>query len=77
VPTPTPTPVLSFEELLAEIPRYTVADNPRAVQGELDPAGQPARLVRLPNLPLLLLRPGRDAAEDRELAPPNVRAEDF
>ncbi len=68
-----PPPVL---ELLENIPRYTVADNPRGLQGELDLPGLPSALVRLPSLPLLL-RPGRDAAEDRELAPPNIRAEDF
>ena len=72
VPVRIPTP----EEQLANIPRYTVADNPRGLQGELDLPGLPTALVRLPSLPLLL-RPGRDAAEDRELAPPNIRAEDF
>ncbi|MES2711631.1 MAG: filamentous hemagglutinin N-terminal domain-containing protein [Pseudomonadota bacterium] len=73
---PPPVVVQTPQDFLATFPRYTVADNPRGLQRELDPAGQPAGLVRLPTVPLVL-RPGRDAAEDRELAPPNVRAEDF
>ncbi|HEY4253430.1 MAG TPA: hypothetical protein VGM87_19635, partial [Roseomonas sp.] len=60
------------------IPTYTVADNPAGVVGEVDPAGQPPAnpLVTIPVLPLDS-RPGRDTTEDRELAPPDVRAQDF
>jgi filamentous hemagglutinin family protein len=61
-----------------DIPVFTVADNPRGVMGELDPAGQPPAnpLVQIPALPFLT-QSGRDTSEDRELAPPNIRAEDF
>ncbi|MBR0669209.1 hypothetical protein GXW71_32970, partial [Roseomonas hellenica] len=60
------------------IPAYTIADNARGVLGELDPAGQPPAnpLVQLPVLPLSA-QPGRDTTEDRELAPPDIRAGDF
>ncbi|MBR0644457.1 beta strand repeat-containing protein, partial [Plastoroseomonas hellenica] len=61
-----------------DFPVFTVADNPRGVMGELDPAGQPPAnpLVRIPVLPFII-QSGRDTSEDRELAPPNIRAEDF
>ncbi|MBR0646217.1 beta strand repeat-containing protein, partial [Plastoroseomonas hellenica] len=61
-----------------DIPVFTVADNPRGLMGELDPAGQPLAnpLVRIPVLPFIT-QSGRDTSEDRELAPPNIRAEDF
>ncbi|MBR0667023.1 hypothetical protein GXW71_21865, partial [Roseomonas hellenica] len=61
-----------------DIAVFTVADNPRGVMGELDPAGQPPAnpLVRIPVLPFII-QSGRDTSEDRELAPPNIRAEDF
>ncbi|MBR0655105.1 beta strand repeat-containing protein, partial [Plastoroseomonas arctica] len=77
-PTP-PTPPAQAEpgdQSRPDVPSYTVADNPRGLQAELDPAGQPAGLVRFPSVSLVV-RPGRDTTEDRELAPPNVRAEDF
>jgi filamentous hemagglutinin family protein len=57
---------------------FLPTDNPRALLGELDPAGQPPAnpLVQLPVLPFVT-QAGRDTSEDRELAPPNIRAEDF
>jgi hypothetical protein len=64
--------------LLPDLPIFTVADNPHGVLDAIDPAGQPPAnpLVTIPTLPLTT-QPGRDTTEDRELAPPNVRAEDF
>ncbi|MBR0669495.1 hypothetical protein GXW71_34455, partial [Roseomonas hellenica] len=72
-PVPPTVPPFSFD-----IPTFTVADNPRGLMGELDPAGQPLAnpLVRIPVLPFIT-QSGRDTSEDRELAPPNIRAEDF
>jgi hypothetical protein len=61
-----------------DILAYTVADNPAGVMGALDPAGQPPAnpLVQIPVLPFTT-QPGRDTAEDRELAPPNIGARDY
>nr|WP_246527149.1 hypothetical protein [Plastoroseomonas hellenica] len=61
-----------------DVPAFTVADNPRGLMGGLIPAEQPPSnpLVRIPVLPFVT-QSGRDTSEDRELAPPNIRAEDF
>jgi filamentous hemagglutinin family protein len=56
----------------------TLADNPAAVLSVLDPAVNAPAIDRLrPPLPNISVRIGRDRSEEDDLAPPNIRGEDY
>jgi hypothetical protein len=85
VPTPRQLPAVPpqdpFAAAIASL--YTVATNPLGILADSNPRRYDAMLSQtwfgLPAVPALgvATRPSRDSDEDLQLAPPNVRAEDF